>query len=70
MDEIEVLDQRDLNYILFCLQNETPVTVEILPKSGGAARGMNAGVQYLLLFRKQIGFIATTLNSQATPRSC
>jgi hypothetical protein len=50
MDEIEVLDQRDLNYILFCLQNETPVTVEILPKSGGAARGMNAGVQYSLLF--------------------
>jgi len=37
-DEVEVTDQRTLNYILYCLQQEIPVQVEIIPKTPTAAR--------------------------------
>lgn len=37
-DEIEVTDQRTLNYILSCLQREKDIFVEILPKPTGNAR--------------------------------
>jgi hypothetical protein len=39
-DEIEVTDQRTLNYILSCLQREKDIFVEILPKPAGNVRRM------------------------------
>lgn len=47
MDEVELMDQRTLNYVIWCLKNEVEIAVEIHPKEKVAGNKTDVLLQRL-----------------------